>query len=56
MLMIALIILVHMRGGGKKGGGVKVEYGKIWGEEENADYEEMVQPSQQHVQKELSER
>ena len=38
------------RKGGKERGEVKREYGKIPGEEEgNADYGEMVQPSQQHV-------
>ena len=36
--------------GQKETGELKGEYRGIWGEEEgNADYEGMVQPSQQHV-------
>ena len=34
---------------GKERGMVKEEYGGIRGDEGNADYGEMVQPSQQHV-------
>ena len=38
------------RKAGKERGEVKREYGGVYGEEEeNADYEGMVQPSQQHV-------
>ena len=38
------------RKGAKESGQMKGKYGRVWGEEEgNADYEEMVLPSQQHV-------
>ena len=34
---------------------VKGEYGGIWGEEQNVDYEGMVQLSQQHVAPQVKE-
>ena len=48
-LMMTIAPNTRARKGGKDRGEVKVEYGGIVGEEGNADYGGMVQPSQKHV-------
>ena len=53
-IFVPIIMMIapnsHARKEGKERGELKGEYGRNWGEEEgNADYEGMVQPSQQHV-------